>query len=286
MTYAGPVGQAPAGRILLHRRIGRGGLFAAAGVLAALNAQTDQIINILAVKWLTGLLVDLGGISAIIWFAMYAALKIGVEAEAEPIGRRDAAIVSFVVLLSFVPLSSTAKAGLLLAGSYLLASSAAGSASRRVAMILVALTGPLIWGRLLLTLFAAPILALDAHIVGALIGTGVRGNLVGSAGTSANFFIGEGCSSVHNISIAILLWTTAAALFRIRLDRSYLAIGGLMVAWMFVLNIVRLTLLGLFPDHFDFIHVGGGAVLFAWFDLVGAALLCGFGVIRAVERQQ
>lgn len=284
MTFAGPVGHAPAGRIPLKRQITRAGIFAGAGILAALNAQADQIINILTVKWLTGLLVELGGISAIIWLAMYAALKIGIEGEPEPISRRDAAIISTVVLLCFLPFFFVAKAGLLLAGAYLFATSKAASSSRRVALILLALTGPLIWGRLLLTVFAAPILALDAHIVGLILGTDVKGNLI--AGAPINFFIGGGCSSVHNISIAIVLWTTAAALFGIRLDRRYFGVGATMVAWMFVLNIVRLSLLGLFPDHFEYIHVGGGAVLFAWFDLVGAALLAGFGVLRAVERQQ
>jgi hypothetical protein len=100
--------------------------------LAALNAQADQIINILTVQWLTGVLVELGGISAIIWFAMYAALKIGVEGEAEPIRRWDLAVAGIVVFLCFLPLffaagRRTARR------RYLFATSRPGSASRRVA---------------------------------------------------------------------------------------------------------------------------------------------------------
>src|SRR5205085_7018020 len=135
-----------------------------------------------------------------------AALKIGVEGEAEQITRRDLAVAGFVVLLSFLPFFFAAKAGVLLAGVYLFATSNAGSASRRASLILLALTGPLIWGRVLLTVFAAPILALDAHIVASVIGFDVSGNLVGSAGSPVRFLIAGGCSSVHNISIAILLW--------------------------------------------------------------------------------
>jgi len=284
VTFAGPVGTVPTGRTsILDRKISRAGIFAGAGVLAALNAQADQIINILTVRWLTGVLVELGGISAIIWFAMYAALKIGIEGESEPISRRDLAVVGIVVFLSFLPLFFAAKGAVLLAGAYLFATSQAGSASRRVSLILLALTGPLVWGRLLLNVFAAPILSLDAHIVAIVTGYDVRGNLISAP---VNFLIAGGCSSVHNISIAILLWATAAALFGIRLDRRYLGVGALMIAWMFVLNIVRLSLLGIFPDYFEYVHVGGGAVMFAWFDLIGAALLAGFGVIRAAERQQ
>lgn len=284
MTFAGPVGVAPAGRISLDRRISRAGVFAGAGVLAALNAQMDQVIIELTYKSPTGFLLDLGGVSAVIWFAMFAALKLGLESEAEPISRRDAAVLALVVLASFLPFYFAAKAAVLLSGIYLVATSRRHSSSWRVALILLALSGPLVWGRVLLNLFAAPILALDAHIVGSVIGSDVRGNLI--AGAPIKFFIAGPCSSVHNISIAIVLWTTAAALFNIRLDRRYLGVGIAMIAWMFFLNIARLSALGLFPNHFDYIHIGEGAVMFSWAGLIGAALLAGLGVVRAVERQQ
>ncbi len=90
--------------------------------------------------------------------------------------------------------------------------------------------------------------------------------------------IGGGCSSVHNMSLAILLWTTVAMLFKIRIDRGYLLIGLAMVAFMFLLNVLRLSTIGLFPDHFYFLHFGAGADMFGWAGLIGAALLAGAGV--------
>jgi hypothetical protein len=286
VTFAGPVGQASAGRISLNRSIGRAGLFAGVGVLAALNAQADQITIVLTYRSMTGALMDLGGISAIIWFALYAALKIGMEREPGQISGRDAAVAIAVVSLCFLPFYFAAKVSLLLAGVYLFMTSRKQSPSRRVAIILLGLTGPLVWGRMILTLFAGPILALDAHIVGSVIGSDVHGNVVRFIGRDMSFFIAGPCSSVHNISIAVVLWTTAAALFRIRLDRGYFGIGVAMVTFMFALNIARLAAIGLFPDDFQFLHAGGGAALFGWTGLVGAALLAGLGVVRAVERQQ
>ena len=286
MTYVGPVGTAPAGQLSGNRTIGRAGIFAGAGVLAALNAQAYELIGAVKSMPLLQAVSWLGGISAVIWLAMYAALKIGSERDGSPLSRRDLAVLCAVIILSFAPIAVAAKVALLLTGVYLFATSPKGSSARRVAAILLALTGPLLWGRILLVLFAGPILALDANIVGSVMNTTVDGNMVRFADGSSSFIIAGPCSSVHNISLAIVLWTTAAALFQVRVDRSYLLVGAAMVVWMFVLNIARLTSIGLFPAQFEYLHVGGGAEMFGWAGLIGAAALAGFGVIRAVERQQ
>jgi len=153
-------------------------------------------------------------------------------------------------------------------------------------LVLLALTGPLIWGRILLNLFAAPILSLDAHIVGVVIGTKVDGNMFQSAVAGHTFLIGNLCSSVHNMSLAIVLWTTAAMLFNIRVDRQYFAVGVAMATFMFALNIARLATIGLFPAYFTFLHFGTGAALFGWAGLIGAAMLAGWGVLNAAARQR
>jgi hypothetical protein len=255
-------------------------------VLAALNAQADQIIHSLSTESVAATVTNLAGIGAAMWVAMYAALKIGFEREDRRIGRSDVIVLSVVLALSFLPLSYAAQAALLLCGLYLLLTSAPGSASRRLSFVLLALTGPLIWGRLLLHVFGNPILALDARIVGTLIGTPIEGNVIQFVNDSRHYLIATPCSSVHNMSLAIVLWTTAAALLNIRVDRLYVMIGAAMVAWMFALNIARLAAIGLFPRNFEFLHLGAGAALFGWAGLIGAGLLAGMGVIGAANRQR
>ena len=286
MTYMRPAGIVPAGRISNDLTIGRAGIFAGSGVLAVLNAQADQLISAVRYQPLLSALVWLGGISAVTWFAMFAALKIGLEGHSRRIGRRDIAVVALVIMACFIPAAYVGSAGVLLAGGYLFATTRSGGADRRVALVLLALTGPLFWGHIILNLFAAPILALDAHIVGAAIGSSVDGNVVRFAGSDKSFLIGGPCSSVHNISLAIVLWATAAALFSIRLDRRYVAVGIAMIAWMFLLNIVRLATIGLFPLDIDYLHDGYGAALFGFAGLIGAAFVVGLGVIGAVKRQR
>ena len=70
MTFVRPVGHAPAGPTTKTVYLSRGSAFAAAGTLAALNAQADHII--LDLSWQSPLdaLINLGGISAVIWAAV------------------------------------------------------------------------------------------------------------------------------------------------------------------------------------------------------------------------
>jgi hypothetical protein len=286
VSFARRAGSFPAPPLSIHLKFGRASLFACAGVLAALNAQAGQIIGTLQFQSAVAALANLAGISAVIWFALYAALKIGFEAEAGPVAKGDAFVLAPVAILSFLPLSYAAKAALVFVGAYLFFSSRPGSADRRVAYVLLALTGPLLWGRIILLSLASPLLSLDAHLVAAVIGSPVDGNTVQFAGAARSFMVGTGCSSVHNMSLAVVLWTTAAALFNIRADARYLLVGLAMVALMFALNIARLASIGLFPASFDFLHEGAGADLFGWAGLIGAGCLAFLGVSNAVRRQR
>jgi hypothetical protein len=255
-------------------------------VLAALNAQANDIIAILEQVPIPEAVVGLGGISAVIWFAMYAAIKTGFETAAEPIERRDIVVLATVVVLAVVPVYLAAHFALLLTAIYLLATSQKAEPARGIALLLLALTGPLIWGRILLSVLAWPLLLLDAHLVGLIIGTPANGNIVHFADSPRRFFIAAGCSSVHNISLAVVLWTTAAVLFRVRIDSRYIAYGLAMIALMFAINIARLSAIGLFPSSFDFLHVGGGAALFGWAGLLGAGSLAAIGVAHASAHRQ
>ena len=286
MTLAWRAGEFPARPLFNRSTVRRTAAFACAGVLCALNAQADQITNALTWQSPIEAITTLGGIAAVVWMAMYAALKLGFEDRALRLRRADPLVLAAVTALSLLPISYAAQAGLLLCGGYLFRSSRAGGAARRVSLILLALTGPLIWGRLFLQLFATQVLWVDAHLAAAVAGTGVQGNAVQFANTGKSYLVGAPCSSVHNMSLAVVLWTTAAALFNLRVDRAYVATGIGMAALMFGLNIVRLALMALFPASFDWLHTGAGADLFGWAGLIGAAMLAAWGVTSAAQRQR
>jgi exosortase/archaeosortase family protein len=282
VTTASSARRALAERTYWPENINRAGIFAAAGVIATLNALADQIVAFDA--GLIIRIVDLGGISAVIWFALYAALKIGLEAGDEPPRKADVPVLLAILVSCFIPVTVAARGGVLLCACYFFATTRPDAPGRRVALVLLALTGTLVWGPLVLTLLAAPILSLDAHITGWLIGSPVTANMVQFAGTDRIYIVATACSSIHNISLALVLWCTAVALFDLKVDGRLLLIGAGMIALMFALNIVRLSLMGLFPDHFDFLHAGAGDLLFGWLEVIAMAILAGLGVSNAVAR--
>lgn len=286
MNFVRSAGAPPARPSHIELNVSRGILFACLGVVAALNAEAGQVLS----PFIGGPIIDLvrsiGAISAVIWFGMFATLKIGFENEPTAPSKRDWLMASAIVALCLVPIFAAAKAALLLCGLYLMATSRSGESGRRIGAVLLALTGPLLWGPIILDMFGGPILSLDAHVVGAVIGSPVDGNIVQFAGETRRFLVALPCSSIHNISLALVLWTSAAALFQVRFDRQWVVLGCGMVLFMYLLNVVRLSTIGRFPASFVFLHDGAGADLFGWAAIAGVGVMAFLGVERAIRRQQ
>jgi hypothetical protein len=72
----------------------------------------------------------------------------------------------------------------------------------RGALILLAMTAPMLWSRLLFQIFAKPILNIDATLVSVLLGTDRSGNMVGFLDGSGYMIVLPACSSLANMSLA------------------------------------------------------------------------------------
>ena len=144
----------------------------------------------------------------------------------------------------------------------------------------------LIWGRVALHAFAAPILALDARVVGSVIGATVEGNTVHFANARGQFLIGGPCSSVHNISLAVVLSTQCRGPVQGACRCPHCGIWP-RDGCNDVRNQYRAArAIGANPDSFDFLHHGIGEGLFGWAELIGARILAALGVSDAVARQR
>lgn len=282
---AGSPGASPTRPHWTSGHASRASVFACAGILAALNSQASFFQRV-GIRGLTNAVLQLGGISVVVWFAMYAALAIGFESAADRLKARDLQVLALVVLLTIAPGSLGGSAALVITAVYLLLTTRPGQPARSVSYILIALTGPLMWGPALLAVLPQPLLAADAHIVAFLIRTPVDGNVVHFVTGGNEFVIAGGCSSIHNMSLALVLWTTAAVLFRLQVTARYLAVGIAMVGLMFVLNIARVAAIGLFPQDYEFLHTGAGGGLFAWAGFLGSSLLASIGVLRGTPNSQ
>jgi hypothetical protein len=260
-------------------------LLAFVGLLAAVNGCGAFLLTELDRADPVSFLLELGGIHPIIWFALFAAARIAFEPEAaRPVRAIDLSAAILAVLLAFLPVVSAGSLGLFVAGTALGLGAPSGSRGRRVAIVLVALSGTLLWGRLAILLFGPPSLAIDAHFVAWLAGTRASGNLVWFAGSAQPFVIGMPCSSLHGMTLAILLWASLTQLLRLRITPALALVCLASMAGLFLINALRLATIALDPDRFDYWHAGTGGALFGWAGLFAAALIIGGGCHYVARR--
>ncbi len=110
----------------------------------------------------------------------------------------------------------------------------------------------------------------------------VQGNIV-SFVDGRSFMIAPGCSSLHGLSLAVILWTVAVMWFDLQLNRRlWLSLLLAMLATIMV-NGLRLTVIAFNPADFDYWHVGDGAALFGWAALLVVSVVVYSGL--RVERR-
>ena len=256
--------------------------FACLGTLDALNGFAVRVILSWQKYGLVRSVLLLGGVSAVCWFALFIIGSIAREdKEREPFARFDALVLAAMAAGALLPLPVFASVALLAGSAYLVQTSPVGARTRRIAIIMLAMTGTLIWGRLLITMIPAPILDFDAAMAGALVGAKVSGNVVlnlGPNGGAGGIIVMGGCSSFHNMSLAVLLYATLMSAFSLRPTTRLVAAGAMAVLAMAAINILRLAAMVRFPSHFQELHDGLGADLFGLSSLLCAGLIIGIAV--------
>jgi len=170
----------------------------------------------------------------------------------------------FLVILPIGPLSWVAVTALSL---YIIVSANIAS-SRRGAFILLATTVPMLWSRLLFQFFANLILQIDASLVGWILGTHRTGDIVEFADGSGVLVILPACSSLANVSLAILCWVTVSQ--SVCHKKSAYDLLWCLMACISVIavNVTRISVEGLSHWHYATFHSPGG-------DLVGNAIILG-----------
>lgn len=257
--------------------------------MAGVNAVASNLLASFARGWATTLL-DLGGVNPALWFALFAIGSIAAESDEAEDARSAMTALDWMVFVAvlgtaFIPIPVAGAVGVFLAGLWLMPSGQKGSRARRIGVVALALTSMLIWGRAVLVLAGGPVLSLDASFVAWLAGTTAQGNLVYFAGEAQPFVIGFGCSSMDNMTLAVLFWAAMTQLLRIPLDRrSVLLCVVAMGANLFV-NVLRLTVIAHKQQYYEYWHSGPGGMLFAWAGLAVVAVIVGVGCVRLADRR-
>jgi hypothetical protein len=267
--------------------LSRAEVFAALCVLGFANGIVGRVQGAVLYDGLAIALFETFNISAVVWVAFVACPLMFLREPRQPLLRTDL-VVAAGVLMAFVlplsPLSWVALTGLalyILRGSFTLRDRQLLSPMRSGAWILLAITGAMFWGRALLLSASGPVLGTDAYLVGWLAGTETIGNTVRFADGDGYIWIAPYCSSLANISLAILCWVLFAQ-FR-GVGWSFRNLGWCLLACLsvVVINVTRIGLMVLHQEQFDLIHGPIGAAVASWLSIVVVLGVCMWGTRRA-----
>jgi hypothetical protein len=164
------------------------------------------------------------------------------------------------VILPIYPISWLAVTGLSL---YILlfANGSWTSTRTRAAIILLTLTVPMLWSRLMFQFFANIILDIDAALVASLLGTHQTGNMVQFADGSGYILVLERCSSLANMSLAFLCWVSITQWVEHRWSAIDLLWSGLACASVIAVNVTRISLMGVNREWYTANHNDRGDVV-------------------------
>lgn len=262
----------------MQHRPTRDQLFAGLFVVACVNGFFDAAArSVQQLGWLEAVFVTFG-ISAIVLGACGFGIALLLHESDEVASQSDLGVALFALGMLCLPFASLAWLILTGIALYALARSTAGSNRRRGAMILLAVTVPVFWSKLLFTVIGKPILQADAFLVSLATGAPRVGNVVGFAGGAGEFQIFPGCSSVSNMSLAFLAWVTVGQLVGRPLRFSDFSWYLLACFSVIAVNVGRLSLISFYPQHFATIHgpTGNGIVGWTIFVLIIGIISYGF----------
>lgn len=256
----------------------RGELFAGIFLLAFINGIIERVLIDIVRNGLFAALLSTFDISIIVWVAGAIGIAYLLRSPAQPVGASDWAVAACALAAIVVPvgpMSWLATSGLAI---YLLRKSPRSDLLRRGAWIILALTVPMFWGRLIFALFSEGILQFDATLVGWLVGTERIGNAVAFPDGSGYLWIAPACSSLANVSLAILCWMTISQVLGRKVSWRDIPWIILACAAVIIINVTRVSLLGLYREHFELIHGPIGSSVASWLILAATVGICLLGV--------
>ncbi len=260
--------------------VSRNELFAGLVLLGFANGISERVISSVAQFGIAAALLSTFNISVIVWSACAISILFLLRGPVQPVRTFDWVMTTCVLValvMPVAPLSWLALTGLAI---HIMRSSPRSSFLHRGACILLAMTVPMFWGRLLFAFLSDLILQGDATLVGWLVGTPRVGNAIQFADGSGYLWIAPPCSSLANISLAILCWVTIAK--ALNHPGSLWDIGWVFVACAAVvaINVTRISLIGLYPEQYDLIHGPVGLAVASWMILGVTLWICLLGVRR------
>ena len=200
-------------------------------------------------------------INVIMLLACFAGISLVSEKSAEQALPHDLTVALVFLILVGLPIFPLSWVGVTVLSLYILLFANNNPERVRGALILLAMTAPMLWSRLLFQLFAKPILDIDASLVSHLLGTARTGNMVGFLDGSGQMIVLPPCSSLANMSLALLCWVTITQWVGHRWTGKDLFWAALACASVIAVNVTRISLMGHSQRHYELIHSSWGDMI-------------------------
>jgi exosortase/archaeosortase family protein len=255
----------------------RGEFFAGLFILGFSNGIFERVTWAIEKGTIENAILGTFGISVLVWVACFIAVSLLLRQPPEPVTRNDLILGVAVAVAVLIPSAKVSWVALTVLGLYGLRCFEAGAPARRAGLVSLAVTVPMLWSRLVFAMLSDLILQADAILVSLVVGTARVGNTVGFADNSGYLIILPPCSSLADVSLAVLGW----ALFTQALTRR----PSLKDVWwclaacsaVIVINVTRIALIGLHREHFELIHGAVGAGVASFLSLMA---IVGINLIR------
>jgi exosortase/archaeosortase family protein len=250
---------APRGALVaaLRSAVARDEFFAGLYILGCANGFGVSIIRALQAGDWTG---GTQHISVIALFACLAGISLFLrDNKDDEITTADFVVAGAFLIGIAVPVAEMNWAAVTALSFYILLFANDGGSRRRGALIMLALTVPMLWSRLLFAFFAKIFLVIDATFVSWLLGTARTGNIIAFADGSGNMVILPACSSLANMSLAFLCWVAVSQWVDHRSSRQDFLWCTLACASVVAVNVARIAIMGLSHWHYVTFHYGWGA---------------------------
>jgi hypothetical protein len=236
----------------LRDSLSRDAFFAGLYILGCANGLLGRVLLALNTEGWTGLLgVD---ISVIVLFACFAGISLMLQENRDEIRPSDLAVGAVFLILVILPIFALSWIAITGLSLYILLFASGSSALRRGTLIMLALTVPMLWSRLLFQFFAGPILEIDASLAALLLGSERVGNVVAFGDGSGYMVIMPACSFVANTSLAFLCWVSVTQWAKHEWSPMDILWSLLACASVIAVNVGRIALTGLSRSHYEAIH--------------------------------
>jgi exosortase/archaeosortase family protein len=264
----------------------RAELFAAVLVGAVCNALLPTIVNGISVDGAVYGVLNTFEISVIVWVGTFIGIRYALQIPDGRIDRWDIAVICGALIGCLLPLGPFTWVLLSGLALYLiLGAKQQLSPQAHAGWIMLAVTVPMFWSKRVFNLFSDFFLSADAMLVSSITQTERTSNLVAMPGGSGFLQIAAPCSSMANLSLAMLCWVlftqTSGLRWRPR-NFVWCLIACLAVV---AINVTRITLIGFFPHSFDLLHGPIGSTVASWLTVFATVGICYHGVRRAPVAQ-